>query len=502
MSPKSFRVYNTLSRQVEAFVPLVEGQVGLYVCGMTVYDHAHVGHARAMVVFDAFVRWLRHEGWQVTFVRNFTDVDDKIITRAQQRGVGALELAEQFIQDFHADCASLGLEPPTHEPRVSTSMPAIQAMIGELITKGHAYEAGGSVWFKVGSCADYGCLSGQDPAHMCASADADNQGTKADARDFALWKAAKAGEPAWPSPWGEGRPGWHIECSAMIREHLGVTVDIHGGGLDLVFPHHENELAQSTCANDAPYVRTWMHNGLLTLVRNTEDGQVLDAKMGKSAGNVVNIRTAVQGYPAEALKVFYLAAHYRSPLPWTETSLDEALGMLARLYEAREVAEGLQGEEAVEVIAAELGPDAQELLDQARAFPARFAEALNDDFHTARALSLAFELARAINRFANHKQARRRGGALARLALQALSRLEVLGLLQLSTEAFQAEVKLKRLGALGLSVERVEALLAERTAARLNKDWARSDALRAELDASHIVVMDRPEGVEWRVKVA
>ncbi|MFM2161484.1 MAG: cysteinyl-tRNA synthetase [Pseudomonadota bacterium] len=495
-----FRLYNTRSRQVEAFQPLTPGEIKLYVCGNTVYDHAHVGHARAMMVFDTFVRWLRHEGWRVTFVRNFTDVDDKIIRRANAEGVPAEAIAERFIASYHADCDGLGLLRPDHEPRVSTSMDAIRAMIDDLLRDGHAYVAGGSVWFRVRSFPSYGALSGQDIEAMSHGGDAEPG--KADPRDFALWKAAKEGEPSWPSPWGPGRPGWHIECSAMNRATLGETIDIHGGGLDLVFPHHENEVAQSECANHAPYARWWMHNGLLTLVQKTESGNVLAAKMGKSLGNAFHLHDALAQFPAEALRMFYLQGHYRSPLPWSDTSLVEALAMLARLMEATEVGLALPGDGDPDAVADQVGPEATGLLTLARAFPTALQAALRDDFNTAAALGLAFELARALNRFANLKAAKKRGGPVARVAVQALYALQPLGLLQSSPEAFQAEVKRKRLAALGLTAEAIEAMVAERLDARRAQDWARADALRDALAARSIIVMDRADGgCEWRVRL-
>ena len=497
MTAAPFRIYNTLSRSVEPFVPLQPDHVSLYVCGMTVYDDAHVGHARAMVIFDAFVRWLRHRGWQVTFARNFTDVDDKIIRRAADKGVEPLALASHYIDAFHADCDALGLMRPDLEPRVSTSMDAILAMIGDLVAKGHAYESGGSVWFDVATYPDYGHLSGQKPDEMMSSPDT---GHKRASQDFALWKAVKPGEPSWDSPWGPGRPGWHIECSAMNCAHLGKTIDIHGGGLDLVFPHHENEIAQSTCANDAPYVRYWMHNGMLTLPRS-DDPSAPAAKMGKSLGNVFNIRDALKDFPAEALRLYYLQALYRSSLPWTDDALVEALAMLARLYEAVEVAQDMTGSESADAVAEALGPDAQEVLALGRDFAERFTAALDDDFNTARAMGYAFELARAINRFANHKKAAKRGAPVVAPALAGLATLRHIGILTMTPEAFQQEVKTKRLAALGVSREGVEALLAERVAARAAKDWARADEIRVELDTKGIVVMDRADGVSWRVRL-
>lgn len=494
-----FRLYNTTTRTTEDFRPLTPGEVKLYVCGMTVYDHAHVGHARAMVVFDAFVRLLRHQGWSVNFVRNFTDVDDKIIRRANAENVEPMEIANRYIQSFHEDCAGLGLLPPDAEPRVSESIGDILDMVKNLVDDGHAYASEGSVWFHVPSFPDYGCLSGQQVDELRNASESDP--AKRHPADFALWKAAKPGEPAWESPWGQGRPGWHIECSAMVKKQMGSTIDIHGGGLDLVFPHHENEIAQSTCANQEKYVNYWMHNGLLVLQKRGEDGNQNAAKMGKSLGNAFNIRDALTQFPAEALRLYYLQAHYRSPLPWHDQALSESLAMLARLYEAREVAESMSGEESAETVAKDLGPDAQALLDLSRSFDERFFGALREDFNTARALSHAFELARAINRFANHKKARKRGGPIASLALQAMANLNVLGLMTQSSSDFQAEVKDKRLAAMGLSAEQIEDLLAQRKAARANKDWGRADDIRDELDKLGVVVMDGASGVSWKIQL-
>ncbi|MCA9670961.1 MAG: cysteine--tRNA ligase [Myxococcales bacterium] len=501
--PEPFKLYNTLTRKVEDFEPQQPGHVGLYVCGMTVYDHCHVGHARAMVVFDTFVRYLRHRSWDVTFVRNFTDVDDKIIARANQCGEPSADLAQRYIDAFGHDMTALGLLTPDQQPRVTESMDAILEMISALVADGHAYAADGSVWFSVKTFDEYGKLSGRKVDEL-RSADEGVPG-KADPADFAVWKASKPGEPSWPSPWGPGRPGWHIECSAMAKATLGATIDIHGGGLDLVFPHHENEIAQSECGNHAPYVRYWMHNGLL----NVASGQ----KMGKSLGNVVNIEDAVKVFPAEAIRLYYLQNHYRSPLPWDDTALSKALSMLARIYEAREAAEAMNGAGAAEDLSAankaaadkvskELGAAAIECLQVAREFEARFYTAMDNDFNTAQALGHVFELARAVNRLANHKKAKKRGGPIAREALAAFELLATaMGLCTASSAEFQAEVKRKRLGVLGVTVQEIEALLEQRTQARADKDWARADAIREALEAKNIVVMDSPEGVDWRIRV-
>jgi cysteinyl-tRNA synthetase len=488
---ENFRIYNTLTRQVEDFEPLQPGKVGIYVCGMTVYDHAHVGHARAMVVFDAFVRYLRHRGWDVNFIRNFTDVDDKIIVRANERGEEPAVLAQRYIDAFREDAGNLGLISPDEEPRVSTSIDDIRTMITKLIDNGNAYVQDGSVWFSVSSFAEYGRLSGQKVEELRS---ADSGAGKREGADFALWKAVKPGEPSWESPWGAGRPGWHIECSAMCSSAIGETVDIHGGGLDLVFPHHENEIAQSECASGAAYVRYWMHNGLLTM----SSGQ----KMGKSLGNVSNVRDALKEFPAESLRLYYLQNQYRSPLPWGPEALPEALSMLARLYEAREVAESMGGSEDADHVAKELGDDALTVLKLGRGFSENFYAAMDNDFNSAKALGYLFELARAVNRFSGHKKAKKRGGPVVAPALQAFE--SVAGALQLmgmGTEAFQGEVKTKRLRSLGVTSDEVEALIAARSQARESKEWERADSLRAELEAKGIQIMDRPNGVDWRVRL-
>jgi cysteinyl-tRNA synthetase len=490
-SARPFRLYSTLSRTVEPFTPISADHIGLYVCGMTVYDRCHVGHARAMVVFDTFVRWLRHNRWNVKFVRNFTDVDDKIIARAAQNGEEPMALAERFIAAFHEDADGLGLLRPDAEPRVSTSMPEIIALIEKLIARGHAYVADGSVWFRVSTFDDYGKLSGQKVGEL-RSADAESG--KEHAADFALWKAVKPGEPSWESPWGAGRPGWHIECSAMSCTHLGETLDIHGGGLDLVFPHHENEVAQSECAHGKTYARYWTHNGLLTMA----SGQ----KMGKSLNNVINVQDALAAFPAQALRLYYLQNHYRSPLPWGDEALPDALAMVSRLYEAREVAESMGGDEDADRVASELGEDAANCLTLGRSFAERFHAAMDEDFNTAQALGHLFELVRAVNRFGNHKKAKKRGAPIVRPALEAFSLVaSATGLMAQPTRAFLDEVKDKRLKALGLERSAIDAKLAERDALRADKRWAEADAIRQELDAAGIIVMDGPEGAEWRIRL-
>ena len=485
-----FRLYNTLSRRVEEFVPRDPGKVSLYMCGMTVYDHAHVGHARAMVVFDTVIRYLKYRGWQTRYVRNFTDIDDKIIRRANETNVTWDALAQQQIDDFRVDMLALGLTPPDAEPRVTHTIEGIIAMIQQLVDRGHAYVVDGSVWFAVDTFSTYGKLSGQKVENLRN----EDVGNKRAAVDFALWKAEKPGEPAWDSPWGRGRPGWHIECSAMSCQELGAGFDIHGGGLDLVFPHHENEIAQAEGATGESFVRYWMHNGLLTV----GGGQ----KMGHSLGNFVTIRDLLTRFPAEALRLYYLQNHYRSPLPWDTEVLPEALAMLARLYDAREVAQQMRGSEPADEVAEQLGKHALDVLELGRTFERRLHAAMDDDLNTSLALGHALELARAVNRFANHKKARKRGGPVVAPALDAFARFhEALGLLAVDTDAFHAEVADKHLALKGLERATIDGLVTQRAEARAAKDWARADALRDELAGHGIEVRDTADGATWRVVV-
>ena len=486
-----FRIYNTRTRSVEDFQPVQAGNVGIYVCGMTVYDRCHMGHARAMVVFDAFVRYLRFRGWNVNFVRNFTDIDDKIIARAQEIGEDPMELAARFIDAFHEDADALGLIRPDSEPKVSDSIGAIQDLIQSLIDKGNAYTSDGTVWFDVKSFPNYGSLSGQKVDELQSP---DSVPGKKHPADFALWKAVKPGEPSWPSPWGPGRPGWHIECSAMSMGCIGETLDIHGGGLDLVFPHHENEVAQSEAHSHTTYANYWMHNGMLTM----SSGQ----KMGKSLGNVWNVQNALEEFPAECLRIYYLQSLYRSPLPWGDDALPNALGSLCRLYEAREVAESMNGQEDAKQVAKDLGEDAERVLTLSESFEQNFIGALDEDFNTAKAMASVFELVRAVNRFANHKKAKKRGGPVVAGALQAFTLVsETLGLLSMDVETFQEEVKAKRCKAMRLSRENIEAKIEARITARSNKDWAASDCIRDELDQAGVILMDGPSGTTWRLRI-
>ena len=497
------RLYNTLSRTIEPLETRESGKIGLYVCGMTVYDYCHIGHARAMMAFDFVVRHLRQRGYDVTFVRNHTDVDDKIIARAKERGLDPLALSATFVHALEEDLAALGILPPTRAPRVSEHIPDILELIARLIAKGNAYRAdNGDVYFAVESYPAYGHLSGKKLDDLRAGERVAVDSAKRNPADFALWKAATGDpvEPTWESPWGRGRPGWHIECSAMARHYLGDTFDIHGGGIDLVFPHHENEIAQSECGTGhGPYARYWMHNGHLTLPRPDEDGAD-DEKMSKSLGNVIRIRDILQEVPAEALRLYFAETQYRSPLPYAADGLVRALGALDRIYSAKETA--LEVARATPTPVAELGDPAKELYALAIGFPAAFNDAMDDDFNTAQALAALFELVRAVNRFGNDKKARTKG-ALAMVPVIAAFDLaaDVLGIAAMEPQAFFDEVKQKRLAAAGKSLADIEARILARTAARAAKDWAEADRLRAEFDAEGIVVMDNPTGCSWRMRI-
>ncbi len=494
------KLYNTLHRQIEAFSPSEPGRVRMYVCGMTTYDYCHIGHARAMMTFDVVYRWLKASGYDVVYVRNHTDVDDKIIARAAQLGEPPLELSARFIGYLDEDLGMLGLETPTHQPKVSEHIPAIVDMIGRLLERGHAYVAdNGDVYFSVETCPTYGELSGRRVGELQEGDQGEIGGRKRSPADFALWKSAKKGETGaeWEAPWGVGRPGWHIECSAMSASYLGQTFDIHGGGIDLVFPHHENEIAQSECASGhRPMARYWMHNGHLTL----DSG-----KMSKSIGNIIRIRDLLAEVPAEALRLLYLDAHYRSPLPFSTGRLEEALAALDRVYLAREtlleMAAG-SNEDSVAGLISAFGPPASELADLSERFTERFTDAMNDDFNTALALGHVQELARAVNRFGNLKKARKRSANLAKSALAALDLTErVLGLGGRDPSSWFQEVRQKRLAALGRSEAEVEARVADRWAARQRKDWALSDAIRDELVGLGVVLMDGEQGTTWRMRV-
>ncbi len=500
------RVYNSYKRTLEPLVPAKPGELRMYVCGMTVYDYCHIGHARAMITFDVVYRYLLHRGYQVTFVRNHTDVDDKIIARASRDGGDPLELSARFIEALDEDLDGLGLKRPSIEPKVSEHIPQILAVIERIIASGMAYQADGDVFFHVPSLPQYGYLSGRNVEDMRAGERIEVDRRKRHPADFALWKAAKPGEPAWDSPWGPGRPGWHIECTAMSQHYLGDCFDLHGGGSDLLFPHHENEIAQAEAATgQRPFVRYWMHNGMVTLI---DDGSGEPVKMSKSLGNVVEIRDVMRQMPGEALKLLYLEHHYRSPVPFSAAGLGQALVGLDRLYQAREIAERAAelvadgkhhltaGEEAQRV-----GGPAAKLREQVLAFDERFHSAMDADFNTSLAMGHLFELIKATNRLAGIKKVWKRAAQVLASTLPCFElAAQVLGIGAMQPEAFFEEMKVKRLAVKGLDNAWVESRLEERSAARLAKDWSRADSLRDELNEAGILVMDGPEGTVWRVR--
>jgi cysteinyl-tRNA synthetase len=457
----ALKIYNTLAREKQAFTPIEPGKVRMYVCGMTVYDYCHLGHARVMVVFDLVQRWLRAQGFEVTYVRNITDIDDKIIRRAVENNETIGELTGRFIAAMNEDAAALGVQRPDHEPRATDHVPQMLGMIGRLERKGLAYKAvDGDVNYSVRDFAGYGALSGKSLDDLRAGERVDVNSGKRDPLDFVLWKAAKETEPEavkWDSPWGRGRPGWHIECSAMACELLGEHFDIHGGGQDLQFPHHENEIAQSEGATGQTFVNYWMHNGFV---------RVDNEKMSKSLGNFFTIREVLKDFDAEVVRFFILRAHYRSQLNYSDAHLADARGALTRLYTALK----------------EVAPD-QQPLDWAEAHAARFAEAMNDDFNTPVATAVLFELANEVNKT--------RSPALAR-QLKALG--GVVGLLGRAPQDFLHGGVQDDAGTAA-----IEARIAARVAAKKAKDFAEADRIRAELLADGIVLEDKPGGVtEWR----
>jgi cysteinyl-tRNA synthetase len=491
----TLRIYNTMSGNKEEFQPIEPGKVRLYVCGITAYDYCHIGHARANVIFDVIFRYLKRLGNEVTYVRNFTDVDDKIINRANELKIDSRELAERFMTAFSEDMARLGCEPPSVEPRATENILQIQAIIRTLIDKGLAYEAAGDVYFSVQDFPGYLKLSKRNMDEMQAGARIAPGEQKRNPMDFALWKAAKPGEPSWESPWGPGRPGWHIECSAMSMRYLGPSIDIHGGGKDLVFPHHENEIAQSEGATGQPFARYWVHNGFVNI--NQE-------KMSKSLGNFFTVREVLERYDPEVLRFFILSAHYRSPIDFSDKNLEDARHGLSRVYEALQ-ALGEVLDQTAEAQAPETafsGED-EDIWQPAARLEEDFSAAMDDDFNTAQALGYLFEVVRAVNRVLSERRHEANGAWLPRLVTvrdQILDCGQVLGLFQAEPSSWLERLKAAGLGESGLSQEAIEALIAERKAARQARDFARADAIRDELAAKGIVLLDSPQGTTWKTK--
>ena len=458
------KIYNTLTRSKEVFTPRVVGKVGMYVCGMTVYDYCHIGHARVMVVFDITARYLRYSGYELTYVRNVTDIDDKIIQRANENKEDIGVLTERFIEAMHEDERALAVLPPDMEPRATKSMDDIILMITTLFEKGLAYTGtNGDVFYAVNKFANYGALSGKKLDELQAGERVEVDQAKKDPFDFVLWKKAKADEPYWNSPWGRGRPGWHIECSAMATRCLGDHFDIHGGGMDLQFPHHENEIAQSEGATGEKFVNTWMHNGFV---------RINEEKMSKSLGNFFTVREVLKQYRPEVVRYFVLSSHYRSPLNYSDEQLDDAAAALTRLYTA------LRG---VEISAEHSRTDYTE----------RFKQAMDDDFNTAVAVAVLFDMARELN-----KEKKNDSGLANQLASELKELSNVLGILQDDPESFLKAGEPVQQG--GLTEQEIEQLIAERSQAKQDKDWALADKIRDDLKLQGIVLEDIASGTSWR----
>jgi len=475
---KKVMLYNTLSQKKEELVPYSQNKIKMYVCGPTVYSSAHLGHARAAVTFDVIERFLSHIGYEVTYVRNFTDIDDKIISKANETGVPAQEISEKYIQEYKEDMASIGVKSPTIQPKVTEHVPEIVEMIERIIDNGHAYQSGDDVFFSVKKFKGYGKLSRRDPDDMLAGARIDINEKKEDPLDFALWKGTKPGEPFWESPWGNGRPGWHIECSLMSTKYLGESFDIHGGGKDLIFPHHENEIAQSEAATGKPFAKYWIHNGLIQINRE---------KMSKSIGNILNVREAVSMWSNEAIRLFFLSHQYLNPADFSDTTMNEAEAALERLYITLKRANDLRKDGD--------GEDKQ-LANSVQTFKERWVKTMCDDFNTADALGSLFELTRAINRSLDSIG----WTPTLQSALEEINHFgSTLGVLEYEPEEYLQGHKLEKSSS-DITEEEIEELIKERNSARDKKNWKRADEIRDDLSNRGILLEDKAEDTIWRVK--
>ena len=472
----TIQIYNTLTRQKEPFEPLHSGKVMMYVCGPTVYGPSHIGHARSVIVFDVVARYFRARGLEVTYVRNFTDVDDKIINRAAEECLSCTQLSEKYIDEFYRDMDALQVERATHEPRATEHIPAIIDVIQRLIDKDIAYAAGGDVFFSITAFPGYGKLSGRKPEDMMAGARIEVDERKKNPFDFVLWKAEKPGEPSWDSPWGKGRPGWHIECSAMSAEILGQTFDIHGGGQDLIFPHHENEIAQSEAAFDKPFARFWMHNGFVRI--NQE-------KMSKSLNNFLTVHDMLQAFHPEVIRLFLLSSHYRSPVDFSEEAMGDAASGLDKLYLALKRA----GETRPDLPSTDPG-----------AFWQEFCLAMDDDFNTARGLGTLFETARTLNRLLDEAENGHKTEADIAVTAGDMRRMgHVLGILDTSPEDYFERRKSAAAEQGGIDPAEVDRLVEARRQARKDRNFAEADRIRDRLAEMKVVLEDRPDGTTtWK----
>ena len=470
------KIYNTLTNKKEEFVPVHEGKVGIYVCGPTVYNYIHIGNARPMVVYDTVRRYFEYKGYDVNYGSNFTDVDDKIIKKAMEEGVDASDMSEKFIKECEKDMHALNVKEATHHPKATEEIDGMIEMIQELIDKGYAYEKNGTVYFRTRKFDHYGQLSNKNLDDMMAGIRIAVSDEKEDAMDFVLWKPKKEGEPSWPSPWGDGRPGWHIECSVMSRKYIGDTIDIHAGGEDLIFPHHENEIAQSEACNGEKFANYWMHNGFLNIDNK---------KMSKSAGNFFTVREIGEKYPLQVIRFFMLSAHYRSPLNFSDTLVESAKHGLERILTAVDHLRDVLAEKQAAGAESGAAPDAmtpedQKNVEEAKALVAKFEASMEDDFNTADAIAAIFELVKLSNVTADHGSA-----AYVEYLLETITKLcDILGII--------TEKKEEMLD------EDIEALIEERQAARKAKNFVRADEIRDMLAEKGIILEDTRAGVKWK----
>ncbi|UCD72468.1 MAG: cysteine--tRNA ligase [Syntrophobacterales bacterium] len=488
------RVYNTLSGKKEVFKPLCDKKVGMYVCGVTVYDLCHIGHARSTVVFDVIFRYLRFLGYEVTYVRNITDVDDKIIKKANAEDVECEEIANRYIREFTTDMEALGLEKPTHEPKATDHIREMIRMAERLMERGYAYQTDGDVFFSVEKFAGYGKLSKRSPEQMRAGARVEIDEKKRNPLDFALWKASKPGEPSWDSPWGRGRPGWHIECSAMSQAYLGNTLDIHGGGKDLIFPHHENEITQSEGATGKPLSQYWVHNGFVNINRE---------KMSKSLGNILTIKEILDRYHPEIIRFFLLSHHYRSPVDFSDRNLAEAKMSMDRFYSTLKRMDELE----VEGLASQGGESSleegvQKAFEGVKAFPERFKEAMDNDFNTALALGHFHDLARNLNAVMRDEGSRHDLPTNLVTSARDNFRLygNILGLFQCHPRDYLEGQRRRELSGLQIAEDQINRMIRERDEARKQRDWKLADEIRESLSSMGIALEDEPDGTTWKRK--
>lgn len=478
-----------MSRKKEVFKPKIEGKVGMYVCGVTAYDLSHIGHARVYVTFDVLYRYLRHLGYQVTYVRNFTDVDDKIIARANELGEDPISLSRRYCEEFNRDMAYLHCLPPSVEPRVSDHMPQIVDMIKKIIENGHAYGVDGDVYFSVDKFPDYGRLSGRKLEDNRAGERVTVDSRKRNPADFALWKSAKEGEPFWDSPWGPGRPGWHIECSAMSAAHLGYSFDIHGGGMDLVFPHHENEIAQSCAACKQSDISYWIHNGFVTI-----DSE----KMSKSLGNFFTIRQVIDFYHPLALRLFLLGTHYQSPINYSDVQLESTSERIFYIYQTLHDCESVVSQHTLPTLKNTIPPETVESINK---FWNVFVTSMSDDLHSSVVLAALSDPLKSMNDLLHTRKGKKqvlRIESLAALEKIVRNVLSILGLMPASYAEILQELKEKALKRAKLTEDEVLQKIEERTAARKNKEYEKSDTIRKDLASVGINLMDNPDGTTWR----